>query len=437
MKLDVRAEGTIEAPRLGGTVVLTGGRYENRASGAVVSDIEARLVGDGDVFTIQSFQGRTRNGGGIGVRGVIRPAAPADRQLDLVIQADNARLVENDLLTAEANADLTVTGGFTNARLAGPIRVRRAEIQIPDRLPASVIDLKVKEIGGGRTRGSAAARKASAQAETARKAPVRQNQGKGKTQSRGKGQAPAAAPAEAPAAPFVLALALTVEAQNQIFVRGRGLDAELSGQLRIGGTAAAPELTGRFSMLKGQLDLLARNFTFKRGNFDFDGSLDPRLDLMAEATANSVTAQVVVSGTARQPKIELTSPQGLPQDEVLSAVLFGKSVANLGAAEAVQLAQSAAALTGIGGSGGGLLDRVRRGLGVDRLEFSQGSDGKGGAVQAGRYVSDRVYVGVEQGIGANQTRAKVEVDIIKNLKAQADVGANSETRFGLTFERDY
>lgn len=409
LKLDVRADGTVEAPRLGGSVVLTGGRYENRASGAVISDIEARLVGDGDVFTIQSFRGRTRNGGGIGARGVIHPAAPADRQLDITLQADNARLVENDLLTAAVNADLTVTGGFTNARLAGPIRIRRADIQIPDRLPASVVDLKVQEVGGGRRRGSAAARAGNG----------------------------TAAPAEAASSPFVLALALTVDAPNQIFVRGRGLDAELGGQLKIGGTAAAPELTGRFSMLKGQLDLLAKNFTFKRGNFDFDGSLDPRLDLLAEATANSVTAQVQVSGTARQPKIELTSPQGLPQDEVLSAVLFGKSVASLGAAEAVQLAQSAAALSGVGGSGGGLLDRVRRGLGVDRLEFSQGSNGKGGAVQAGRYVSDRVYVGVEQGIGPNQSRAKVEYDITKSLKAQADVGANSETRFGLTFERDY
>ncbi len=407
LTLDLRAAGTVDTPQLGGSVVLSGGRYENRASGAVISGIEARLVGDGDVFTLQSFQGRTRNGGGIGARGVIRPAAPGDRQLDIRLQADNARLIENDLLTAAVNADLTVTGGFANARLSGPVRIRRADIQIPDQLPASVVDLKVQEIGGGRRRGSAAARQANG------------------------------APLPAETAPFALALALTVEAPNQIFVRGRGLDAELGGQLKVGGTAAAPEITGRFSMLKGQLDLLAKNFTFKRGNFDFDGPLDPRLDLLAEATANSVTAQVQVSGTARQPKIELTSPQGLPQDEVLSAVLFGKSVASLGAAEAVQLAQSAAALTGVGGSGGGLLDRVRRSVGIDRLEFSQGSDGKGGAVQAGRYVSDKVYVGVEQGIGANQSRAKVEVDITKGLKAKADVGANSETRFGLTYERDY
>lgn len=122
---------------------------------------------------------------------------------------------------------------------------------------------------------------------------------------------------------------------------------------------------------------------------------------------------------------------------MLAGVLFGKSVGDLSAAEAVQLAQSAAALAGVGGGGGGILDTVRRGLGVDRLDFTQGENGKGGAVQAGRYVSDRVYVGVEQGIGANQSRAKVEVDITKNLKGTASVGANSETKFGVVYEKDY
>lgn len=414
LQLDVRAGGTVEKPSLGGSVVLANGRYENRASGAVISNIQARLVGDGDVFTIQSFQGRTRNGGAISASGVIRPAAPADRQLDIALKADNARLVEIDLATAEIGANLTLTGGFGNARLAGPVDIRRAEIQIPDRMPASVVDLKVTEVGKGRARGTTQVSTAS-----------------------GTRRVPQPAEAQPAATPFVLALDMTVNAPNQIFVRGRGLDAELGGNLRVGGTAAAPELTGRFSILKGSLNLLARNFEFKRGIFDFDGGLDPRLDLLAEATANGITANVVVSGTARQPKIELTSPQGLPQDEVLAGVLFGKSVGDLSAAEAVQLAQSAAALAGVGGGGGGILDRVRRGLGVDRLDFTQGENGKGGAVQAGRYVSDRVYVGVEQGIGANQSRAKVEFDITKNLKGTAAVGANSDTQFGLTYEKDY
>ncbi len=413
LELDVRAGGTVEKPALGGSVVLANGRYENRASGAVISNIQARLVGEGDVFTIQSFQGRTSNGGAISASGVIRPAAPADRQLDIALKADNARLVNIDIATADIGANLTLTGGFANARLSGPIDIRRAEIQIPDRMPASIVDLKVKEIGRSRAGGITEV-----------------------TTPAGTQIIPQPEDVQPAATPFVLALDMTVNAPNQIFVRGRGLNAELGGNLRVGGTAAAPGLTGRLTILRGNLDLLALNFVFKRGIFEFDGGLDPRLDLLAEATANGITANVVVSGTARQPKVELTSPQGLPQDEVLAGVLFGKSVGDLSAPEALQLAQSAAVLAGYGGGGGGILDQVRRSLGIDRLEFTEGANG-GEAVQAGRYINDRVYVGVEQGIGSNQSRAKVEIDITKNLKGTASVGADSNTKFGLTYERDY
>ncbi|WP_448203143.1 translocation/assembly module TamB domain-containing protein [Azospirillum sp. sgz302134] len=419
LRLDVNVGGTVGAPTLGGVVTLSGGRYENRASGAIIRNIDARIVGNGDVFSIENFSGKTANGGTIGARGVIRPAATNGQQLDLQIQADNARLVQNDLATADIGASLTLTGSFTNPRLAGPIRIERAEVQIPNQTPPNVVDLKVVEVGNGRN-------------GNLQRASLPKGNGRKPNGQNTNGQ-------PAPESPFAMALDLTVEARNQIFVRGRGLESEFSANLAVAGTSSQPLVSGRLTMLKGQLSLLGKSFDFKRGIIEFDGGpqIDPRLDLQAEATANNVTADVVITGTARQPKLELTSPQGLPQDEILSSILFGKSVGNLSAGEAVQLAQSAASLAGFGGNGGGLLSRVRRSLGIDRLEFTSGENGKGGAVQAGRYVSDRVYVGVEQGIGANQSRATVEVDITKNLKAEADVGADSETRVGVKWEWNY
>ncbi|HYH39153.1 MAG TPA: translocation/assembly module TamB domain-containing protein [Azospirillum sp.] len=435
LALDVRAGGTVGAPQLGGTVTVANGRFENRASGAVVTDIAARVVGSGDVFTVQSFTGRTLGGGTLSAEGVIRPAPREPRQLDLRVRARDARLAQIDMVTASLGADLTLTGTFAKSALAGTVTITEAEVQLPDRLPPNVVDLKVVEVG----RGAPASQDYAMMAGSSRAAPPKRKPGARAT--------PAALPAEPPppaaepAGPEI-GLDVTIAADNRIFVRGRGLNAEFGGRLKVGGTADRPSVTGRFSMLKGTLDLLAKTFTFKRGFIDFDGNwpVDPRLDLLAEASANQVTAQVQISGTAKQPKLELTSPQGLPQDEVLARVLFGKSVGSLGAVEAVQLAQSAATLAGFGG-GSGLLDQVRKRLGVDRLEFTGGENGKGGAVQAGRYVSDRVYVGVEQGVGAGngQSRAKVEVDITKNLKAEAGVGtgASNDTRLGLKFEWDY
>ena len=439
LDLNVRIAGTVADPQLGGAVTLAGGRYENRASGAVVSDIAARITGTGDVFTIQSFTGRTPNGGTVTASGVIRPKPGEARAVDVRLRADNARLLQTDIVTASLGADLTVTGSFQRITIAGPLRLLRAEVRVPDRMPPNVVDLKVVEVGGNSRTGSTGPAPARTEARATGRsnavaAAPRPGRKPGTPQPAASGAAP---PAEE--AGMVLALDMAVEAPNQIFVRGRGLEAEFGGSLKVAGTAAQPAVTGRLSMLKGTLDLLARAFVFRRGIVEFDGSpeIDPRLDFLAEATANQVTAQVQVTGTAKQPKLELTSPQGLPQDEVLARVLFGKPVSQLGAAEAVQLAQSAATLAGYGG-GSGILDRVRTTLGVDRLGYVQGENGRGGAVEAGRYINDRVYVGVEQGVSGNaQSRAKVEVDITDNIQVEADVGANADTRVGVKFEWDY
>ncbi|WP_448192048.1 translocation/assembly module TamB domain-containing protein [Azospirillum sp. sgz301742] len=453
--LDVRADGTVSAPQLGGTVTLAKGRYENRASGAVITDIAARVVGSGDVFTVQSFTGRTPGGGTLEAEGVIRPSPGETRQLDVRLRARNARLMQIDMVKSRLGADLTLGGTFANAALAGTVSIEEADVQIPDRMPPSVVDLKVVEVG----RGAPTVNTATAGSSLVPQPPTKlQAKSPGKPQAKpGRKPGPratsAALPAEPPPSQTVepagptIGLDLTITGDNRIFVRGRGLSAEFGGKLSVTGTADRPSITGRFTMQKGTLDLLGKSFTFKHGYIDFDGvwPVDPRLDLLAEATANQVTAQVQITGTAKQPKLELTSPQGLPQDEVLARVLFGKSAGSLSAVEAVQLAQSAATLAGFGG-GSGLLDKVRRTLGIDRLEFSGGENGKGGAVQAGRYVTDRVYVGVEQSVGAgstngtggaNQSRAKVEVDITKNLKVEAGVGVSSDTRLGLKFEWDY
>jgi translocation and assembly module TamB len=447
--IDLRAEGPLAGPRLGGTVTVTGGRYEHRLSGAVIAGIEARLVGDGQVLTIQSFTGHTPNGGTVTASGSIRPAAVDGRQLDLALGAVNARLLQTDIVTATVEGDLTLTGGFTRALLAGQGRVIRAEVQVPDRLPAGVVDLKAVEVGRPGDPARPAPRRVTApvQPKAAARMPAKapgkvQGKAQGKAGARGAAPTPASstpvqAPASAPAV-LVLALDMTVEAENRVEVRGRGLDAVLGGQLHIGGTASEPVVEGRLAMTRGTLAVLGKTFSFKRGILDFDGgpAIDPRLDLLAEASGNDITAQVQVSGTARQPKLELSSAQGLPQDEVLARLLFGKSVSTLGAGEAVQLAQSAAELAGFGG-GAGILSRVRRTLGFDRLGITSGQNGKGSELQAGGYIHDRVYVGIEQDLQKGGSRAKVEVNIVDGLQVEAGVGANADTRLGLKFEWDY
>jgi translocation and assembly module TamB len=229
-------------------------------------------------------------------------------------------------------------------------------------------------------------------------------------------------------------LDLTITAQNRIFVRGRGIEAELGGDLRLTGTSGAPIAVGGFEMRRGQLDILGQRLSFSRGRLDFRGDLMPSLDFMAETRAGSVTARIGVTGPAASPEFLITSNPDLPQDEVLSRILFQRAAGGLTPGQAIQLAQAVATLSG--GSGSGAFEQVRRSLGVDSLDISTNSSGDP-TVGASRYISDRVRLGVRAGARPDESAVSLDVDITRRLKAQGQVGADGRSSVGVGVEWEY
>ena len=158
--------------------------------------------------------------------------------------------------------------------------------------------------------------------------------------------------------------------------------------------------------------------------------VDPYLNVKAVYEEDGFEATVSVTGLASDPQIGLSSVPALPRDEILSRVLFGTGTGQLTALQAVQLADAAANLAGAS-SGGGVLDAMRRALGVDVLSF--GDDG----VEVGSYVRDGVYVGVAQGLDAGSGEVNVEVELTDDISLDGGVGTTGDTKVGVTWERDY
>jgi translocation and assembly module TamB len=187
---------------------------------------------------------------------------------------------------------------------------------------------------------------------------------------------PGAKPAP-PASAAVIALDIALEAERQVYVRGRGLDVEFAGAMKLGGTTAAPRTTGGFDLRRGGISLAGRSLDFTEGRISFDGGsiTDPALRLVASSTSGNVVATLTIGGTADALRITLSSTPPLPQDEVLAHLLFGSGVGRLGALEVAGIAASLATLTGNGGGFGDPLDKVRQGLGLDRLGVRNGANG--------------------------------------------------------------
>jgi len=409
------------APQSRGTLVISGGDLQDYPRGTHLSEVSAILAADGGQLALKQFTAHAGKGtitasGTLGLGGGDLPVA-------LQVTARGARPFVSDLLTATIDMDLKISGGLrSQLNAAGSVQIDRADINIPNALPPDVAVLNVVRPG----------------------------------------QKPAPPPLTDST---IVTLDVTVSASRAVFVRGRGVDAELGGQLRVGGSSADPEINGGFDLRNGTVNLAGATLTFSSGRVGFNGSgvkkrIDPTLDFVANNTSAGVTATLKVGGYADAPTIALSSTPEMPQDEILAHLLFGVSVTQL---SPLQLAQIGAALASMGGVGGGggfnPINAVQRRLGLDRLAVSGGASNNGAAtgvagqtsnaatIEAGRYVSRRVYIGGKQSTNG-ATQAQVQVDLTQSLKLQTTLGTGGTAQgatpqndpgssLGLTYQFEY
>ena len=164
------------------------------------------------------------------------------------------------------------------------------------------------------------------------------------------------------------------------------------------------------------------------------GDLDPFLDFVARTEGEGITVFVTISGRASDIDVNFTSSPMLPQDEVLSRLIFKRSISELSPLQLAKLAAAAAELVG-GGSGNGLVDSLRGAAGLDDLDIVTDSSGNV-AVQAGAYLRDNVYLGVQAGAGG-QSKVTINLDVTNDLKVTGAAGQGGDTSLGVYYEQDY
>lgn len=404
--LDLRLTGSPEAPQLTGTANVTGATYRNDAQGVRLEGITARLVAQGERLVLQQFTARTRANGSITGEGWVEPLGE-NIPAELRLTARNARPVQSELGEAVMNADLVLRGPIlAGGTLSGRIEITRAEFRIPESFGGSIPTVgPVREVGP--------------------RPPGR----------------PAPAPPRAAAAPPAgppLALDVQVVAPRAIFVRGRGLEAELSGDIRVGGNLVAPTISGAFTLRRGQFDLAGRVLNLTRGAARFDtGTLIPTLDFLATTRSRTHTITLTITGPANAPELTVGAQPDLPQDEALARLLFDRELERLSPFEIAALTQAVAQLAGIMPSGGGVTGRIREALGLDRLSAGA-AEGGGATVEAGRYVAPGVYVGVRQGTSGAAPGVGVQVELTPRLRLEAETQTGEAgDRVGLTWSYEW
>jgi translocation and assembly module TamB len=420
--LNASVDGTIAAPKAGGSLVVRNGHFEEVTSGLTLTGIDFELAGNEQRFVMRRFAASDGDKGRITAMGGVDLVATPGPAIDLQVALQHLHAVRRDDADVTASGTVNLGGTFAEPQVAAEIAVENGELRVPDRLPPSAPNLSVVRVN---SKTGATAPAQAKPTETPPKLPVK--------------------------------LAIKITAPGQVFVRGRGLDAEWRGDLDITGTSAAPVITGSLRVVRGTFSLLGKDFNLTRGTISFTGgtSIDPVLDLVAEASSTGITVQAIITGPVSSPSVRLTSTPVLPQDEVLARLLFGTSVGQITPIQGLQLAQAAAQLAGGGGTD--VLGTIRRNLGLDRLAIGSGGGTSGAlpggplsssagssrsglsdtTLQAGKYVIPGFYVGVVQGIGSTQSAVRVEGEVTPNVTIDAQVGGQARESIGLNFKLDY
>lgn len=398
----VRTQGTIGGsladPRANGEIAVDNGRFDDGSTGLALRQVSLHATFADNAVDVRQASGVDGHGGSVNGSGRIslQRAGASSFRLDL----KGFRLIDNDLATATATGAATVARDASGkVKLSGNLTIDQANVAAKLPSPSGVVVMDVVE----------------------------------------KNRPPelsATLPPPPSGGGASWTLDVTLRAPGRVYLRGHGLNVELSLDAHVGGTLAQPDLTGSAHVVRGDYSFAGKRFEFDPTSVVYLSTHvnQIRLNLIAVREDPTLTATVNIRGTAAKPEIILSSVPPLPNDEVLSQVLFGRTASQLSPLEAAQLASTLSAMAG----GGGLdvIGNLRTFAGLDRLALGGGSSQSGLTIAGGKYLTDNVYLEVAGG-GREGPSAQVEWRVRHNLSVVSKVATQGGQSLAIRWRRDY
>ncbi|MFQ5623865.1 MAG: translocation/assembly module TamB domain-containing protein, partial [Paracoccaceae bacterium] len=404
-KADLTVRGRFDSTRLSGSLATSGAVITDPPTNMRVEKIAMRLRLQDNRVSIVEARGQFAGGGRIGITGGMDFDIPAGLPADLQISLSDVIYSNRRFLTSRFDAALALKGPLARGPLlSGDVTLKETELSIAGRFGQEADLLQVTH------------RHAPRNVQTTESL-VRKVAREGAAHK----------------ARYPVQLDLTITSKNRVFVRGRGVDAELGGKLKVGGPIDDYIPQGGFRLIRGRLNILAQRITLDEGQVTLLGDLDPELLFLANMSAGGLSATIRLSGRVSDPVLGITSSPELPEDEIIARLVFERSVGELSPIQLARVASVISELTG--GADRSIFGGLRQATGLDDFDISSDQQGNT-VVKAGKYVDDSVYLGVEADTEGS-SRATINLDITDNVRARGSMGSDGESSIGLFFERDY
>lgn len=387
---------TLHSPSLQGELTWQKGTFENYLAGISLRNIEAQCQAQGDKIELLSLQaGDDRSGSGTATGKIqLKPR----QHFPWVFATEMHKLhgLSFDMIDCDLTGPMYLTGDTQNMNILGNLLIDDAKIQITERLPYEAPSLPVTWIN----------------------------------------RPPHLFTKTTPISPeFAFHIDLELTAEKNVRVKGRGLDAELEGNVHLQGTDASIAAEGSLKLIKGEYIFSGKVFKLTEGEITFSDKPTPSawLNLSGDLSLPDITITALLRGPLTSPQLTFQSNPQKPTSSLLALILFNKDITEISHPEAIQLASTLVSLSG--GAGPDVLDSIRRSIGVDRLNIASKPGTDELAVQIGKYLTRGVLITLSQ--SATSSQVIVEVELPKDFIFQAETQEEEEGKFSLKWRKSY
>ncbi len=396
--------GRLQAPILTGVVRANDLVYENDNYGTRLTNLRVRGVFTNDQLDVTELSAKAGDGTITG-KGIVNLSAAKGFPVQLNLDLDRARVARSELISTTATGQVSVTKTPDGeALVSGTLRLPETRFKIIRQGAA-----KVATLTGVRRKTPTGRARVSGDADAIRSLPSNWK------------------------------LDIRLDAPDELYVSGMGLESEWGANLRITGTSDAPLISGDMQLVRGTLGFAGRSFELESGRISFNSgpASNPSIRVTAASEVDGTTVRVNIAGTGQNPAISFSSTPALPQDEIMARILFGNSIAELSAIQAVQLAGS---LNSLRGGSGGLnpLGVLQSATGLDRLRLlnADASNGREMAVAFGQYITNDVYVEIVTD-ARGYTATQLEISLTRALSVLSQIGTSGTSNVNIRYKKDY
>jgi translocation and assembly module TamB len=219
---------------------------------------------------------------------------------------------------------------------------------------------------------------------------------------------------------------------DNVQVAGFGLNAQVQGQLDISQRPNASPLTyGELEVVQGSFATYGRTLDIEQGRLLFMGSFDnPAIDIRAVREVENMRVGVQMNGTIRNINSSLFSVPTLPDGDILSVMITGMPIAEIGTQQDGNALIGAMTSLGINQSQG-ITNQIQNQLGLDAFSINSSGDVNDSSLMLGKYITPRIFI--RYAVGLFETENSLAIDYAVNDRVKLEATSGQTQSIDLTY----